>query len=190
MSPCSTTSWSGKGVQWNIGKDMALTKNIIDFYNVHVFNTLNPSKGSLTDRFQLNFPIGIAHHWGRSIEDVLIKICYQKKMLNSPKNKDFTSIDDFLSVNELPVRLRFMAFLESIPADIDISATDHRQLYDLEAQEKLVSKVANNQQLAKIKSLYQEYVEKARDNYDSIFKHFVCQPANSTCRIIPRLSEL
>ena len=190
MSPCSTTLWSGKGVQWNIGKDMALIQNIIDFADVHVFNTLNPSQESLKNRFERNFPIGIAHHWGRSVEDVLIKISHQKKRLKNPKNRDFTTVDDFLSINELPVRLRFMAFLESLPADIDISATDHKQLYNLEAQEKLVSKVASNQQLKKIKLLYREYVEKARDNYDSIFKHFVFEAVNSTCKIIPRLSEL
>lgn len=179
-----------KGIQWNIGKDIAITKNIIDLPNVHIFNTLNPSQESPTHKFEINFPVGIAHHWGRSIEDTLIKIGFQKEKLKNAKNNDFTSIDEFLSANELPARLRFMAFLESLPANIDIAESDHKQLYDLEAEEKLVSTVANKEQLKKTKILYQEYVERARDNYDGLFKSFVGKTVNDSCKKMPKLSEL
>lgn len=186
----NSSSISSRGTQWNIGKDMALTQHILSLPDVHTFTTSNPTQKSPTHKFEINFPLCIAHHWGRTIEDTLIKIGYQKEKLNNPKNNDFNSIDEFLKTDELPTRLRFMAFLDSLPKDIDITASNHQQFYDLEAQEMLVSKIATKKQLAKIKDLYNEYVQRAVENYDNIFCQFVRKTVNDSCRKIPSLAAL
>ncbi|MCP9889365.1 glycosyltransferase family 2 protein [Cyanobium sp. ATX 6A2] len=175
------------GVQWGIGKDYALSRNIISMPNVHHFDTKRSSYFSPSLRLETNSDLGLAHHWGRTFEDTLIKMSYQRKMLNNPKNSDFISIEAFLQESELPRRLRFMAFLESLEGSIDISQTMHHDLYDIDAQHALLDPIASAKQISQLKEIYLEYIVLARARHNEVFKSFVGRGVNASCEKLPSL---
>ena len=147
---------SSYGFHTNIGKDLARTASIIGMPTVHRFNVSEIKEAGLNTNNQ-NCKVRLAHHWGRTFRDTLIKVCYQQKKLSNAKNSDFTCIDDFISRHELPRRFRYMACLEEATKNIDITFTNHQDLYDLEEEEVLLSSHAKPAQIERLYQIYQEY---------------------------------
>ena len=154
-----TTPPSQFGYQMGYGKDIARSDLITGMENVHKFTTEETSSKDSPHAYDLQ--IGLAHHWGRTFNDTLLKICYQRERLpGNPKNNDFNTIESFLTEQELPKRFRYMAFIEAREKTIDVSTTNNQKLYDLNCEESLLMPYATPKQTKELKILYREYLER------------------------------
>ena len=136
------------GFHFNIGKDLARTNSITGMPNVHSFSVSEFKRlDSSPNNHNLN--VRLAHHWGRTFRDTLIKICYQQKKLSNAKILTLL-VSMTLLAHELPRRFRYMAFLEESTKNIDIRNTNHQNFYDLEEEELLLSSYAKNRSNRKV----------------------------------------
>lgn len=156
-----TTTPCQFGYQMGYGKDIAKSDLITGIKSVHKFETkgqpedVNPNKEKLQ--------IGLAHHWGRTFKDTLLKICYQRERYpGNPKNNDFNTLERFLAEQELPKRFRYMAFIEAREKTINISSTNHQHLYNFDQEEELLNPYANRKQINELRKLYDEYIERIK----------------------------
>ena len=178
------------GFHFNIGKDLARTNSITGMPNVHSFSVSEFKRlDSSPNNHNLN--VRLAHHWGRTFRDTLIKICYQQKKLSNAKNSDFTCIYDFISLHELPRRFRYMAFLEESTKNIDIRNTNHQNFYDLEEEELLLSSYATTGQIEKLLEIYKEYRQLISNRGQDYIRNCISNSgANDACKNLISLQEL
>ena len=155
--------------------------------NLHVFST-EAVEG--IDNGDVNSEIGLAHHWGRTFNDTLLKICYQRKKLLGPKNDDFNTIEDFLIRHELPKRFRFMACIEATERSIDLSTTNHQALYDLDLEDDLLRPYATQMQIKELHKLYDEYLERIIEQGQDFVRNYTYTGVNKACREIISLESL
>lgn len=151
----------------NIFKHMARTSLISGFKNPHEFIVSKLSRKGLplvhlTQENCFSKNIYIVHHWSRSFSDVLIKITLQM-FTKSFKNDDVSSnnphnsLQVFLENREIPKRLRYLAYLDTISGDVDITLSNHQDLYNLEEERRLISLSCSTNQFVEIHKLFVEY---------------------------------
>ena len=178
------------GFYKGIGKDIARTSAIIEMENVHSFK-VSPAQNTFQNDIK-NLPsLHLAHHWGRTFKDTIIKTCHQKAKLKNPKNRDFTSYEDFICRQELPARLLYVAHLEETGTDVDISSANYHHLYDLEEENLLIRPYATSIQIKQLFGLYQAYRSRLSLQGNTFIENSIKKASvNNECRSIISLIEL
>ena len=185
----TTTTPSQFGYQMGFGKDIAKSDLITGMKNVHIFKTKEQEEDH--NPYQGEPQIGLAHHWGRTLNDTLLKLCYQRERHpDNPKNNDFNALESFLINQELPKRFRYMAFIEAREKTINISTTNHQDLYDLDCEDCLLNPYASKEQINLLQKLYNEYLERIKQRGQAYIQKHTKGGVNNTIETIISLQDL
>ena len=133
-------------------KTICKTDSIASFTsNGHDFDTNKPVK-DVVSKYNL------IHYWGRSFNDILIKIIYG----NGLKNIKTSSSNDLLkkledpSIHSIPVRLKMMALLSRLEKTIPLYNNYITNKIEITKEDELVYSVISTEQQ---KQIYERYLE-------------------------------
>ena len=141
-----------KGTWGHVGRPLATTSSIERIANAHAFNTANSK----------SLPVGmlgmsIAHLWTRSFEDCLIKI-FSRTRKDIKSDGREVSMND-LHDNELPRRLRLLAYLDLQEFYIDILPLVDLDFKSIDDKPYCLEFISI-EELIKCITMYEEYKER------------------------------
>ena len=175
-----------------IFKTIAKNESILKIKNPHEF-VLRASTDS--DKYSTsgdNCGLYLLHHWCRSIDDAIIKVCIQN-IANNPKNIDViqNGLKFFTNESEIPRRLRYAAYLESQKSDARIiQSSTYSPEYSSSLEAATITELIDEDSYTKLKALYIEYLNFAKQK-PHLFPNWPhTTSVNQVCEILPSLKKL